>query len=158
MFHRREIPIEAKTPPTKTFFPRASNILKFVALRVVGNPSPPQGQKSNASVRGGGPRQKRHSARGAAAQDAAPSSDPQRGRGATAFEIKKCNITRKKDESKNKKKTTRTLRVALGAGANVLDRKIGASCSIPCRGCDIADLFHFDAYNEGPPWGLRMSL
>ena len=27
-----------------------------------------------------------------------------------------------------------------------------------CRGCDTADLFHFDAYNEGPPWGPRMSL
>ena len=27
-----------------------------------------------------------------------------------------------------------------------------------CRGCDTADLFHFDAYIEGPPWGLRMSL
>ena len=28
----------------------------------------------------------------------------------------------------------------------------------PCRGCDIADLFHFDAYNEGAPWGPRMSF
>jgi len=27
-----------------------------------------------------------------------------------------------------------------------------------CRGCDTADLFHFDAYNEGPPWGPRMSF
>ena len=28
----------------------------------------------------------------------------------------------------------------------------------PCRGCDTADLFHFDAYIERPPWGPRMSL
>ena len=28
----------------------------------------------------------------------------------------------------------------------------------PCRGCDTADLFHFDAYIEGPPWGPGMSL
>ena len=28
----------------------------------------------------------------------------------------------------------------------------------PCRGCDTADLFHFDAYIEGSPWGARMSL
>ena len=27
-----------------------------------------------------------------------------------------------------------------------------------CRGCDIADLFNFDASNEGPPWESRMSL
>ena len=28
----------------------------------------------------------------------------------------------------------------------------------PCRGCDTADVFLFDAYIEGPPWGPRMSL
>ena len=106
---RRDDRRDGQDPPTKSFFPRASNILKFVALRVAGK-TPPLSKVKNPSVRGGGPRQKRHSARGAAAQDAAPSSDPQRGRGATAFKIKKCNITRKKDESKNKKKTTRTLR------------------------------------------------
>ena len=27
-----------------------------------------------------------------------------------------------------------------------------------CLGCDTADLFHFGAYNEGPPWGPTMSL
>ena len=27
-----------------------------------------------------------------------------------------------------------------------------------CRGCDTADLFHFEAYNEGPPWGARMHI
>ena len=28
----------------------------------------------------------------------------------------------------------------------------------PYRGCATADLFHFDAYIEGPAWGPRMSL
>ena len=42
---------------------------------------------------------------------------------------------------------------ALGAGANVLDRKIGASCSIPCRGCDIADLSILMPIMKGPPGG-----
>ena len=28
----------------------------------------------------------------------------------------------------------------------------------PCRGCDTADLSHFEAYNEGPPLGPKMSF
>ena len=47
---------------------------------------------------------------------------------------------------------------ALGAGANVRACELEAPCSIPCRGCDTADLFHFYTYNEGPPWGPRMSF
>ena len=47
---------------------------------------------------------------------------------------------------------------ALGAGANVLDRKIGAPCSSPNKIATQQTFFHFGAYNEGPPWGPRMSL
>ena len=47
---------------------------------------------------------------------------------------------------------------ALGAGANVLDRKIGVPCSSPDEVATQQTFFHFDAYNEGPPWGPRMSL
>ena len=48
--------------------------------------------------------------------------------------------------------------MALGAGANVRAGELEAPCSIPYRGCDTADPFHFEAYIEGPPWGPRMSL
>ena len=43
--------------------------------------------------------------------------------------------------------------MTLGAGANVRACELEAPCSIPCRGCDTADLFHFEAYIEGGPWG-----
>ena len=45
------------------------------------------------------------------------------------------------------------LGMALGAGANVRDRNIGVLCSIPCRGCDIADLSYLRPRMKGPPGG-----
>ena len=47
--------------------------------------------------------------------------------------------------------------MALGAGANIRACEIEAACSNPVE-VAIADLFHFEAYIEGPPWGPRMSL
>ena len=48
---------------------------------------------------------------------------------------------------------------ALDAGANVLDRKIGPPCSSPVEVATyLADLFYFDAYNEGGPGGAGCHL
>ena len=40
---------------------------------------------------------------------------------------------------------------AFGAGANVRACELEEPCSIPCQGFDTADLYHFEAYNEGSP-------
>ena len=44
---------------------------------------------------------------------------------------------------------------ALGAGANVRERKIGALCSSPVEVAIQQTFSIFDAYNEGPPLGAQ---
>ena len=45
--------------------------------------------------------------------------------------------------------------MALGAGANVQACELEAPYSTPGRGCDTADLFHFEVCNEVPPRGAQ---